>query len=305
MIDPETEALCVHPRFFPAMRQCAWRLNELFLEFPHLGSIFASRQRWMLAQLAFAIHHGRDPADPSSGLCMSRFVRIATERDIASRNTASAFLREMLTYRYAQLMAAGPDKRVRPIEPTEAAYDAMRRWLQTHLGILDEIDGGRRMEALPAGSPLLDQIQPKIAYGIIARIGMRPLDDTVGMFSWANSGGAVMDYLVGRIVDHDAAMERIPIGPVSLTEIRKRFRISQAHLKRLMARAQELGSIGTESRDGQPASLWLSQGFIRQYSLQQAEKFLIIDRAISAVLGAHPSLAATVPAVASVAKRSA
>ena len=65
---------------------------------------------------------------------------------MASRNTADAFIKEMLKYGYARLLPQAEDKRTRPIEPTEASLDALHGWVGIHLATLDGLDRGQRLE---------------------------------------------------------------------------------------------------------------------------------------------------------------
>lgn len=266
--------------FFSAMRLCAREMTAMFSENPRQASIFASQQRWLMAQAGFALHYDRDPADPSSGLYAGRFVAQAVAHGIASRNTAAAFVQEMLAYRFVHYSDNPPDRRMRPLEPTETACQAVWKWLNAHLVILDELDGGSRAGRLPYGDPLFARVQPRVAEGIIENHAVRNPGETFNLFTWANSGGVVMDYLISHIADFDPSAERIDIGPISSSDICERYMISKTHLKRLMNKASSMGSLGMEQRAGKN-HLWLSQGFIREYWSYQAEKFAIIDQAFA------------------------
>ncbi|ANL35165.1 hypothetical protein [Rhizobium phaseoli] len=277
------ETLAADDRFLAAILHCADQMLAIYRESPRIASIFAAQQRWLMAHAGFALHYGH-PDYENSGLYSGRFVDFAVKNDIASRNTAAAFMQEMLAYRFLR-PAPGADKRTRYLEPTEIAEQHFTRWLVTHMMILDSLDGGERAEKIAADpAAMMAAIQPRIAKAIIGSQAVRSPGPTFNLFNWANSGGLVMDYLISRLPDFPRTAERVVVGPLSLRELREQFMISNTHLKRLLTQASNMGSVGwTEpSRKG---DFWLSGPFILEYWNYQAAKFAIVDAAAEAVLG--------------------
>ncbi|WP_244506487.1 hypothetical protein [Pararhizobium polonicum] len=262
--------------FFAAMQENARQMTAQFVENPRLSSIFASQQRWLMAQLGLSLHYRQ--AGPSKGLYAERFVVNAVEYGIASRNTAGTFVQEMLAYRFARYSDNPPDHRMRPLEPTDVAVQSVVKWLYTHLAILDMLDDGKRAVTLAENQTLFASLQPAIAQGILENHAVRNPGETFNLFTWANSGGVVMDCFIALIKDFDPAAPRTRIGPISSAEICRCYRISKTHLKRLITRAAAMGSLGFETVSG-TNTLWLSQGFVQEYWTYQAEKFAIIDAA--------------------------
>ncbi|MDK4731120.1 hypothetical protein [Rhizobium sp. CNPSo 3490] len=278
------ENLAADDRFLAAILHCANQLLAIYRESPRIASIFAAQQRWLMAHAGFALHYGHPDDGQSGGLYSGRFVDFAVKNDIASRNTAAAFMQEMLAYRFLRVVP-GPDKRTRYLEPTEIAEQHFIRWLVTHMMILDSLDGGERADQITADpSATMGAIQPRIARAIIGSESVRNPGPTFNLFNWANSGGLVMDYLISRLPQFPRAAERVVIGPLSLRELREQFMISNTHLKRLLTQATTMESVGwTEpSRKG---DFWLSRRFILEYWNYQAAKFAIVDAAAEAVLG--------------------
>ena len=269
--------------FFAAMRENARQMTAMFAENPRMNSIFASQQRWLMAQLGLSLHYRRKPDSHDKGLYTGRFVALAVEHGIASRNTAGAFVQEMLAYRFVRHSDNPPDQRMRPLEPTEIAVQSVVKWLYAHLVVLDMLDGGERAVALAKEPALFARLQPEIAQAILENHRLRNPGKTFDLFTWANSGGVVMDYFIAMIDAYDPDAPRIPVGTISPAEMSRRYRISKTHLKRLTTRAAELGSLGFEPVSGKTISskptLWLSQDFVREYRIYQAEKFAIIDAA--------------------------
>ncbi|OWO96188.1 hypothetical protein B5E41_05940 [Rhizobium esperanzae] len=278
------ENLAADDRFLAAILHCANQLLAIYRESPRIASIFAAQQRWLMAHAGFALHYGHPDDGQSGGLYSGRFVDFAVKNDIASRNTAAAFMQEMLAYRFLRVVP-GPDKRTRYLEPTEIAEQHFTRWLVTHMMILDSLDGGERADQITAApSATMAAIQPRIARAIIGSDSVRNPGPTFNLFNWANSGGLVMDYLISRLPQFPRTSERVVIGPLSLRELREQFMISNTHLKRLLTQAATMESVGwTEpSRKG---DFWLSRRFILEYWNYQAAKFAIVDAAAEAVLG--------------------
>ncbi|PDS31070.1 hypothetical protein [Rhizobium phaseoli] len=277
------ETLAAEDRFLAAILHCADQMLAIYRESPRIASIFAAQQRWLMAHAGFALHYGH-PDYENSGLYSGRFVDFAVKNDIASRNTAAAFMQEMLAYRFLR-PAPGADKRTRYLEPTEIAEQHFTRWLVTHMMILDSLDGGERAEKIAADpAAMMAAIQPRIAKAIIGSQAVRSPGPTFNLFNWANSGGLVMDYLISRLPDFPRTAKRVVVGPLSLRELREQFMISNTHLKRLLTQASNMGSVGW-SEPSRKGDFWLSRPFILEYWNYQASKFAIIDAAAEAVLG--------------------
>jgi hypothetical protein len=277
------ETLATDERFFGAVLVCANEMLAIYRESPRIASIFAAQQRWLMAHAGFALHYGL-PGEDKKGLYSGRFVDFIISNKIASRNTAAAFLQEMLVYRFLRPSSGQADRRTRLIEPTETAEEHFLKWLVTHLFILDNLDGGNRAQKVSTEPSLIAKIQPLIALAILDTKAVRDPGDTYNLFNWANSGGLVMDYLMSRLPPHDPSQERVSIGPVSLGELRAKFMISNTHLKRLLSQAGEMGSVGWDEPP-RKGDLWLSRGFILEYRNYQAAKFAVVDAAAEAVLG--------------------
>lgn len=267
--------------FFAAMRDGARAMTSLFMAQPRESSIFASQQRWLMAQAGFALYFGCPALGRVAGLYSGRFVSTVVEHGIASRNTAAAFVQEMLAYRFVRYKENPPDQRTRPLEPTEASLKPLRQWMHLHLSILDALDGGRRVAVLAEHPGLFAPLEARVGFGILENQRLRDPGEAFNLFTWANAGGGVMDYFIGRIENWHPDAARTDIGPIVATDLCRSFMISKTHFKRLMKRAAELGSLGFHG-NGPSAGLWLSQGFIAEYRNYQAEKFAIIDAAFEA-----------------------
>ncbi|AVA25990.1 hypothetical protein [Rhizobium sp. NXC24] len=274
--------LSQNEHFLSAILRSAHELMAIYDENPRIASIFAAQQRWLLAHAGYALFLGY-PDDPTPALYTGRFVDFAVKHKIASRNTAAAFLKEMIAYRFVRPTAGGSDRRIILLEPTETTREYMARWIYTHLLVLDALDGGDRMARTTTDSASVLRMQPKIAKMILDSESLQNPGVTFALFNWATSGGVVMDYLISRISKIDPGSDRVLIGPISPKVIQSQFMISSTHLKRLLKQATELGSAGWVDAPGK-SSFWLSRNFVLEYWNYQAEKYAIVDTVSQAVL---------------------
>ncbi|MBM7049737.1 MULTISPECIES: hypothetical protein [Rhizobium] len=275
--------LADNPDFFAIVLDYTREIVSVYGENRRIGSVFSSQQRWLMALAGFALYYGGVDGKPP-GIHANRFADFVVEHEIASHNTALSFIQEMLDHHFLRHQTITPDRRVRPMEPTEEAVKQLARWLGIHLAALDKLDGGKR-GSLFAGRPeLIAALQPAISVSIIASDAVRHPGDTFDLFTWANSGGIIMDYLISRVGMIDPKTQRAIVGPIAFTDICRRFHISRTHAKRLMRKAVSMQSVGWTGPSGK-SELWLSSGFIQEYRHYQAEKFAIIDAAWRRALG--------------------
>lgn len=274
--------------FLSAILHSAHELMAIYSENPRIASLMAAQQRWLLAHAGFSLSLGY-PDEPTPGLYSSRFIEFAVKHGIASRNTAAAFLKEMLAYKFIQPVAQRSDRRIALLEPSALTREYMARWIHTHLIVLDTLDGGDRMAKIALDPEAIWRMHPIIAKRIMDSEILRNPGVTFSLFNWATSGGAVMDYLISRITSVDFAADKVLIGPISMKVMQSQFMISKTHLKRLFKRAAEFGSVGWVGAPGK-SSFWLSHTFLSEYWNYQAEKYAMIDAMSHIVLGAPENI---------------
>ena len=85
-----------HPALEPSVRGQAQALLSMQGSSPRISSVFATQQRWLMAHAALALYFRSEAKEAGGGLLTERFLEIVTQHDIASRNTAASFLKEML-----------------------------------------------------------------------------------------------------------------------------------------------------------------------------------------------------------------
>lgn len=211
-------------------------------------------------------------------------MEFSNSYNIASHNTAAAFLKEMIAYKFARPISSGQDRRISFLEPTEITREYMARWLLTHLQILDTLDGGSRITRATCDENTIWLMQPHIAKRILESHELRHPGATFSLFNLATSGGAVMDFLISCVSLDEPLSDRIVIGPISMQTIQRQFKISRTHLKRILRSASKLDSLGWMGMPGK-SSFWISRNFVLEYWSYQAEKYAIVDAVSREILG--------------------
>ncbi|WP_181175966.1 hypothetical protein [Mesorhizobium sp. B2-3-4] len=286
------EEIADHPALHRCVRAQAQAMNRIYETNPRLSSAFASQQRWLMAHIGLSLHFRRESDDYRKELTAARFIDVIRQNAVASRNTADAFLKEMLHYNFIELLPSTHDGRIRPLRPTAPAMEPVYGWMLAHLHTLDSLDGANRVTTFMARSDALARIQPLVADGLLSSNPVREPKRTFSLFTWLNNGGVVMDWLISGVDPDHAGLDRIPTGIVSIGDFANWLKLSRTHLARKLRDAEELGSVGWLGQRGQSV-MWISSDFYREYLTAQAVKLAIIDDAFAGGLSATGTSRAT------------
>ena len=283
-----------HPDLHAAIRQQSQLLLQVYDGNPRLASVFGTQHRWLMAQAALALHFRRCSSGGGRGIRSAQVLDAVSRHGVASRNTADAFLKEMLKYGFARQVPGATDRRTRPLEPTEASLEAIHGWTGIHLATLDRLDHGRRLKTYLGTPGALAALHPGIADGLLSSARVRKPERTFSLFTWLNNGGLIMDWLIAGIEETGAEAERVPTGIVSIAALAQRLNLSRTHLARKLRDAEALGSIGWHGKRGESV-MWVSSGFRQEYVTAQTVKLAIVDAAFDACFRQAP--AEVVPAM--------
>lgn len=274
------ESLVSNPDFFVVLQQGARHMIELYDRFPRIARLVAAQQKWLLTQAAYALHLGRDPGDPLSGITAARLLDIIVEFGAASRNTATAFLAEMLAYKLIRDVAGSSSKRSRPLEPTEASHEAMMLWFRGQMRSLDLLDKGDRIARLEADPDIFQRAQPLAAKRLIADSAWREPPPRISCFVWTEYGGLILDDFISRIADLTPVDDRYRVEGLRFSELSSHYSLSRTHIRRLFSRAETNGSIGWLDRGNARHTVWVASSFVEDYKRWQAVKFCALDQAV-------------------------
>jgi len=278
------EDILMHPALGSVVRLQAATLLSIHEANPRMASIFATQQRWLMAHVALSLYFGRVGENAADGLVSSVFLDTIHEHGVASRNTAGAFLKELLQYGYVLPALLGMDRRVRPLRPAELSLQTVAAWLVVHLATLDGLDGGGRREKFLEQPQSLARIQPLISNGLVRSSAVREPAPTFSLFTWLNEGGIVMDWLISGLAEAAPGSTRIASAVGSFSELTDRLSLSRTHLQRKLRAAETLGSLGWTGERGK-SPMWVSPAFLHEYHTAQAVKLAIIDSAFQRCLG--------------------
>jgi hypothetical protein len=277
----EIEAFASNPALFAVLQQGARHMIELYDRFPRIGRLVAAQQKWLLTQAAYALYLQRNPTDPLSGITASRLLDIIVEFGAASRNTATAFLAELLAYKLIRDVPGSPSKRSRPLEPTEVSHDAMMLWFRGQMRSLDLLDGGERVTRLEANPEIFRRAQPIAATGLIADRAWREPPLSISCFVWTEYGGLILDDFVSRIVNVVPEDGYHWVEDLRFAELSNHYSLSRTHIRRLFARAEAFGSLGWRDRSNNRNKVWVAASFVDDYKRWQSIKFCALDQAFS------------------------
>jgi hypothetical protein len=275
------EDIAAHPALHRCVRAQAQAMNQIYGTNPRLSSVFATQQRWLMAHIGLALHFRREPDNYRKELTMARFIDVILQNSVASRNTADAFVKEMLHYNFIELLPSTQDGRIRPLQPVAASLEVVVGWVLAHLRTLDSIDGANRLATFLARSDGLARLQPLVADGLLSSNPVREPKRTFSLFTWLNNGGVVMDWLISGVDPDHAGLSQIPTGVLSIGDFANWLKLSRTHLTRKLRAAEDLGSIGWLGQRGNSV-MWVSSDFYQEYMVAQAVKLAIIDAAFSA-----------------------
>ena len=270
-----------HPALESCVRGKAQAMLAIHDASPRTTSPFATQQRWLMSQAMLAAYFRNAAQQTDSGILPARLVDSIVAHGLASRNTATALVNEMLKYGTVRHVAGSEGRRYRPIEPSPMALAALSHWLAAHLTSLDGLDGGNRSVELRERPALLGAILPLIADGLLASRAVREPKGTFSLFTWIDDGGVVMDRLIVGCQQDSIALSRIPTDVTSVSWLARGLNLSRSQLARKIAAAETMGSLGWSGVRGKSA-LWVSAEFWREYHAAQAVKLAIIDQAFEA-----------------------
>lgn len=275
------EDIADHPALHHCVQAQSLALIQMYEANPRLASVFATQQRWLMAHVGLGLHFRRDPGDRRKELTTARFIEAICRHSVASRNTAEAFVKEMLRYHVVEYLPTIGDGRARPFQVTAATVKTFAGWVIAHLQTLDSLDSGSRLATFLARPDMLAKLQPLVADGLLSSQPVREPRQTFSLFIWLNKGGIVMDWLMSGIDPDHAGQDRTPTGVVSIGDLANWLKLSRTHLSRKLRDAEDLGSVGWLGQRGHSV-MWVSKQFYEEYMAVQAAKLAIVDAAFSA-----------------------
>ena len=268
------QSIADHPDLRPLLRQQASSFLAVQQRAPKAAAVFATLQRYLLAQLAAAMAF-------ESGSCsflLTEFLERVQKYKLASRNTAHSFVKEMLHYGLCQERQLPEDRRKKPIVLSPSAQQLLGTWVSIHLATLDGLDGGARGTWLSSQADNLARLHPRIVARILASKWTVNPEGVFALFTWMNDGGLAMDKLISELDSEALAGDKVLTSIRTFEQLCAPLRITRTHLARKMADPLAAEHIGWTGRPGASA-LWVSHEFIGSYYRYQCDKLAHVEAA--------------------------
>lgn len=272
------EEIVCHPALHLADQRLAAHLIEMHRQAPRFARLGASHRKWLMTQAMYALCMRRVPGKDASGLNATRFAEHITSIGVASRNTADAFLKELLAYKFLQVIPSRHDRRIHVLDTTPVGDRVMIGWFVGHMAALDRMDGGSRVDACVQNPRIFRRAQPRATAALIVNAAWRVLPESIAHFLSCESGGMIVHEFMLQIADFTPVDGKVVVGPVNVLSLAERYGISASNVKRMLTRAQEKGCLGWDGSRGHK-SLWLSARFLGDYALWRAQNFAALDEA--------------------------
>ncbi|MCY1708856.1 hypothetical protein [Pannonibacter sp. SL95] len=277
------QSIADHPDLRPLLRQQASAFLGVQQSAPKAAAVFATLQRYLLAQLAAAMAF----ESGSSSFLLAGFLEKVREHQLASRNTAHSFIKEMLHYGLCTEEQLPGDRRKKPIVLSPSARQLLGTWVSIHLATLDGLDGGARSAWLAGQADHLARLHPRIVKRILAsKLTVRP-EGVFALFTWMNDGGLAMDKLVTELDSEAQAEDRVLTSITTFDQLCAPLRITRTHLARKMSDPLAAEHIGWTGRPG-ASRLWVSHEFIGSYYRYQCDKLAHVEGAFEEARTASP-----------------
>lgn len=273
-----------HPEFHDEIRLHARALLDAHERFPRISSVFATEQRAMMGSIAFSLYFMSGLETPHRSFTLARFYELVEDFSVASRNTAEAFIKEMLKYGYLRYASSDGDRRVRPFEPTETSMDALMTWAMAHLHTLDGFDGGARAVAVANEPDVLFKLHPQVAVGLVGEGRKEEFSGTLSLFAWVVNSKLFLLRILAGMGPVDASLDQVSTDIDSIADLAAWLGVSQTHFARKLRDAETMGSIGWRGQRGQ-SPMWVSTGFLKEITDEQASRLAFFDAAYDAVFG--------------------
>lgn len=228
-----------HPGFTKAMRQSAETSIRLHRGGRLLGWLLGDRARAIFGHAVIYLDATYDPADPRSGLTVSRVRDLCSELRLCSPGRAAAMLALMRVAGFVAPADGAEDGRVHRLVPTEKLLSLQRARLVGQLQALVPI--------VPHAAEALALIdEPRFARQMVLGIAGHFLDGfrvlmhapELRLFAERSTGMVILfDLLLKAGEDGERPVD------LSIADLSRRFEVSRVHIIRLLRDAEAQGLV--------------------------------------------------------------
>lgn len=249
---PRQETIAALRRYPPFAQACRAAISDMvdFYEGNRvLNQVLNDRARTVFGMLAIHLHFSSG-RDQQSGLTGAQMRALCAETGLCSPGRVSAMLLLMRFGGYLKTGPGGPDRRIRPLIPTEALLDLQRRRMSIHL---------RAMSLwTPDGDAGLANLHRAEFLAAMARNFVEALQSGFRLLEYAPDLAPLADRVAGLVVLFSVMLAdaegEAGCRALSVSALARRFAVSRAHVLALLRDAAAAGLVERRP-DGRMAPL--------------------------------------------------
>ncbi|MGN7735975.1 hypothetical protein [Ensifer sp. 22564] len=278
----DAKALQAHPFFNAALRLQAEVVTENFEKTFALTRLISEEARYLICIALLAMHHSRDPSDPSSGATVTRLQAFAQRFGLAGPNRVAALVALMKHLGYLNEVRASSDRRIKRLEPTARGFaiaEAMTIVTLKPIQLLSETY--RYLEKMAADQDFVGRYYAENIrlYANGARI-VSALPE-YHLFAMQNAGREVM-FKLWIALTNNGSVKPATVS-CSYGELARSLGVSRGHIRRMIEKGEEQGLFLVQAPGGQ--AIQVLPGFIHLHqtmtSLEYAQMIRAADIAAS------------------------
>lgn len=241
LILEEARAIKKHPNFHRAFEYYAEMYTDVFENNFFLNKVASEDARYFITFELLNLHLNRDPNDCSSGATLSRLQEFAARHYLAGSNRVLAHVSLMKHVAYIVETRNPLDRRVKRLEPTPVLLAILQSEFNNYLRILEMIsDANYRLHSMTDG----EFIGRVIMHGL--NIYFQNCDlmkdmPAMRLFTGKNGGYEILLKLL--ITKPTAFNGNSKIVSFPYATAADAFKVSRAHVRRLMVEAQDTGFV--------------------------------------------------------------
>ena len=223
-----------HPRMLDGLLRYGQLMTAYFAGNTLLNKVVTEAWRFETLVYALHLHDTRDPADPQTGLTLSRLKRLCAIHKCASPGRVLALIGIMQVAGFLKRKRSDVDSRIVHLEPSDGFVKIVEGWNQQIFQIIDEILPHDRLALCHRAHPRFGwEMRRRGAETVLA--GWKLLDPFPEVMHFLSRDGAWMLLLhcASETMQHGNREHIVPVS-VDLKAFGQRYGVSRSHLRRVL-----------------------------------------------------------------------
>lgn len=239
-----------HPRMLDGVLAYDDLIGNFFAGNVLLNRVVVEFARFQMIVYMLYLYDTADPADPRTGLTISRLQQISKMQGLLSRGGIATFVSLLRLAGYLHRIPSPLDKRVVHLAPTQKFLTLVEQWNRHIFQCIDVITPDACLTRCHEMHPRFGwEMRGRGAETLLA--GWKPLDPFPETFPFFRCTGGFMLLLhaVAKTIREGARREIVPVS-IDLASFGKRFGASHSQLRRLLEGAHARGHLLAPPRNG-------------------------------------------------------